>query len=305
MATFHPAPSANFISTTLNGAINDSVTTVTLNSVTNLSSSGGVLVIDREDGNDTATPTAREFISFTGISGSDLTGVTRAFDNSTARSHSDGALVEAVFSVGMWNDVRDAIATSMSTDGTGISVSTATVEDLFTSLNALVSTMTISGLINMSGASILGVDATPNDPLTQNSLAITSIASIARIEATNSVLNSTTSVAQMFYKSGKGTLTTDTDGATVTFDLDASNLHEVVLEDNRTLALSNDDKGQAFTLRLIQDGTGSRTVTWFTTIKWPGAQVPTLTTTGGKTDVFGFIVTGSGTYDGFTVGTNL
>jgi len=126
MATYHPAPSANFFSTTLNGAINDSVTTITLNSVTNLSTSGGVLIIDREDGNGTATPDSREFISFTGISGSDLTGVTRSFDNSTARSHSDGALVEATMTVGMWNDLRDGVAAEHNTDGTHSDITAAT-----------------------------------------------------------------------------------------------------------------------------------------------------------------------------------
>ena len=78
------------------------------------------------------------------------------------------------------------------------------------------------------------------------------------------------------------------------------------MTDNRILALQNETVGQIFILRLIQDGTGSRTVTWFSTIKWAdGGSEPTLTTTGGKTDVFGFIVTSSGNYDGFVIGQNL
>lgn len=97
-------------------------------------------------------------------------------------------------------------------------------------------------------------------------------------------------------------LTTDSDGATVTFDLAASNIHTVVLGGNRVLALSNASVGQAFVLRLTQDGTGSRTVTWFSTIKWAGGVAPTLTTTINKTDVFGFICTSANNYDGFIVG---
>lgn len=117
MATaLYKAPDTNFWSTTLNGAINSSVTSITLNSVTDLNYPG-FLVIDREDSNGTATPTSREVIYFTGITGSGLTGVTRAADGSTARSHSDGALVEAVLTVGMWNDVRDWAATEHSTVG--------------------------------------------------------------------------------------------------------------------------------------------------------------------------------------------
>jgi hypothetical protein len=101
------------------------------------------------------------------------------------------------------------------------------------------------------------------------------------------------------------TITTDTDGATVTFDLSTS-LHRVTLAGNRTLALSNETVGQTFVLRIIQDNPGgSRIPVWFTTIKWAGGSAPTLTTTAGKTDVFGFICTSAGNYDGFVIGLNL
>lgn len=95
------------------------------------------------------------------------------------------------------------------------------------------------------------------------------------------------------------------DGATVTFDMAASNINSVTLGGNRTLTLSNVSVGQCFMLRLTQDGTGSRTVTWFTTIKWAGGAAPTLTTTAAKADLFGFLCTSSGNYDGFVIGQNL
>ena len=103
----------------------------------------------------------------------------------------------------------------------------------------------------------------------------------------------------------KTPIETNTDGTTVTFDLDVANTHSVTLGGNRTLALSNSDAGQKFIIRLTKDGTGSRTVTWFSTIKWAGGVAPTLTTTANKTDVFGFICTSAGNYDGFVVGYNL
>ena len=101
-------------------------------------------------------------------------------------------------------------------------------------------------------------------------------------------------------------ITAATDGATITFDLSASNIQTVTLGGNRTLALSNVSTGQVFMLELTQDGTGSRTVTWFSTIKWAsGGTAPTLTTTANKKDTFGFRCTGSGTYDGYVVGSNI
>lgn len=100
----------------------------------------------------------------------------------------------------------------------------------------------------------------------------------------------------------KQDITDDTDGATITFDMALSNQHKVTLGGNRILALSNVTTGQKFLIRLKQDGTGSRTVTWFSGISWEGGTTPTLTTTANKADWFGFICTGSNTYDGFILG---
>ena len=110
----------------------------------------------------------------------------------------------------------------------------------------------------------------------------------------------------------KTPLVSGTDGATVTFDLNESNTHRVTLGGNRTLLITNVSYGQKFTTRLTQDGTGSRTVTWFNNIHWAGGTAPTLTTTAHQTDVFGFICTAasgsvaqSGDFDGFVVGQNI
>lgn len=97
--------------------------------------------------------------------------------------------------------------------------------------------------------------------------------------------------------------TTDNSGA---FDLAASNIHVRTLDGtNGALSLSNAATGQVFVVRLVQDGTGSRTVTWWSTIKWANGTAPTLSTTAARVDVFAFICTGTDTYDGFVVGQNL
>lgn len=89
-----------------------------------------------------------------------------------------------------------------------------------------------------------------------------------------------------------------TDGTTVTFDLATSDMHSVTLGGNRTLALSNAQVGQKFQVTLTQDVAGSRTVSWWSGISWPGGTVPTLTTTAGKSDMFEFVCTGTGAYYG-------
>jgi hypothetical protein len=100
-------------------------------------------------------------------------------------------------------------------------------------------------------------------------------------------------------------LTVDTYNAAQTTDLSTS-LHQVTLTDSITSwTLSNETVGQTFVIRVVQPAAGSKTVVWFTTIKWAGGVAPTLTTTGNKTDVFGFICTAAGNYDGFVIGKNL
>lgn len=97
--------------------------------------------------------------------------------------------------------------------------------------------------------------------------------------------------------------TADSDGSTVTFDMTSSNVHAVTLAGNRTLAVSNVSSGQSFIVILRQDGTGSRTVTWWSSIVWVGAAAPTLTTTASRWDIFAFIYDGT-RYYGSIVGQN-
>jgi hypothetical protein len=95
------------------------------------------------------------------------------------------------------------------------------------------------------------------------------------------------------------------DAATVTLDLSITNNHQVTLGGNRTLAFSNAVRGQHFKVKLIQDGSGNRTVTWPSGISWGGRTVPTLSTAVGSKDIFVFECTGTNTYDGVIAALNV
>lgn len=101
-----------------------------------------------------------------------------------------------------------------------------------------------------------------------------------------------------------GAIAADADAATVTFNLAAANSHQVTLGGARTLAVTGAQVGQAFFLILKQDGTGGRTVTWFSGIDWGTAGVPTLSTGINKRDMFSFFCSSSGEYQGFVVKQN-
>lgn len=56
---------------------------------------------------------------------------------------------------------------------------------------------------------------------------------------------------------------------------------------------NNGRAGGTYVLILKQDGTGSRTVTWPSAVKWPGNVAPVLTTTASRADVFSFVYDGT------------
>ncbi len=100
-----------------------------------------------------------------------------------------------------------------------------------------------------------------------------------------------------------GTITTVTAASNIfTCDLSLKDWFSCTLGATNTIALSNATTGQQFTIIIIQDGTGSKTVTWFTTVKWAGGAAPTLTTAANGIDVFTFKCTGTNTYYGFVAG---
>ncbi len=167
----------------------------------------------------------------------------------------------------------------------------------------------ISGVNDITNAQINSAAAIDPTKISGTAATLTGTQTLTNKTLTSPTINTatinTSTLVKPTVNGSTQALTTASDAATVTFDLAASNIHTVTLAGNRTLALSNVTVGQSFVIRLTQDGTGTRTVTWFSTIKWAGGSAPTLTTTAAKIDVLGFICTSSGNYDGFIVGQNL
>lgn len=79
---------------------------------------------------------------------------------------------------------------------------------------------------------------------------------------------------------------------TTTLNLGIGNLFTVNLTANATLAFDSPQVG-VYILILKQDATGSRTVTWPSSVVWPAGTAPTLTTTANYSDVITMIYNGS------------
>ena len=89
-----------------------------------------------------------------------------------------------------------------------------------------------------------------------------------------------------------------TDGATITWDVGTSPVAKVTLGGARTIsAPTNGATGQFISLAVIQDATGSRTLTWNSAYEFTADTAPTLTTTPSKADLFVFRYNGTVWYE--------
>jgi len=95
-------------------------------------------------------------------------------------------------------------------------------------------------------------------------------------------------------------------GASYEIDWSAASLFELTLTDSPTFTFTGEATGRAITLVLVQDGTGSRTITWPGGVDWPAATAPTLSTGAGDVDVVTLICRADGsTVLGFTAGQDM
>ncbi len=87
-----------------------------------------------------------------------------------------------------------------------------------------------------------------------------------------------------------------TDGATITWNVIDSPVAKVTLAGNRTLSAPSGTTpiaGQFISLLIIQDGTGSRTITWNAVYEFAADTAPTLTATANLGDLFTFRYNGA------------
>jgi len=122
---------------------------------------------------------------------------------------------------------------------------------------------------------------------------ITSVGTLTNLYATQYIETSTTPALS---------------GSILTLDLSTCNVFDVSLSASvTTLSITNPPlTGRAFGFTLKLNITGSFSITWPATVKWPSATAPSLTTTAGKVDIFEFFTMDAGvSYYAFVAGQNL
>jgi hypothetical protein len=93
-------------------------------------------------------------------------------------------------------------------------------------------------------------------------------------------------------------------GTAYTIDLANGSVQILTLTGNCTFTFPTPTAGKSFTLILKQDGTGSRTVTWAASVKWPAGTAPTITSTASKADKYIFTAVDGSSWLGSTAGLN-
>ena len=86
------------------------------------------------------------------------------------------------------------------------------------------------------------------------------------------------------------------DGATVNWDMSLGNIGLWGIGGNRILAAPTNLVVGSSALRITQDVTGSRTVTWNAIFKWSAGAAPVLSTAGNAVDIVSFIYDGTSLY---------
>ena len=128
------------------------------------------------------------------------------------------------------------------------------------------------GLVSASGATFTG-DITLN------------------AQSASFLLATETTNGQVVTGGVRGAITTLTDAATIAVDMDDNNNFKVTLGGNRTLGNpSNVVEGQTGFIEVIQDGTGSRTLSFSSNYRFVGGTAPTLTTTASAVDILAYAV---------------
>ena len=104
--------------------------------------------------------------------------------------------------------------------------------------------------------------------------------------------------AQEFTATQNFNATTLTDASTISWDASANQVTSVTLGGNRTLgAASNQIDGGVYVISIIQDGTGSRTVTFNSNYKFVNGTAPTLSTAANARDVLVFVSNGTNMFE--------
>ena len=211
---------------------------------------------------------------------------------------SDAVEIEAIL-----QDIQTAI-NALLTSVSGISVSFSDLTGLPTDLAGYGITdaqgldATLTALADVTFAADKGLYATGDDAFSTFDLSsyMRGLLATADLAALKTALDFTNNTPQLnavntYTAAQRTTIVTLTDATNIAMDMDDGNDFVVTLGGNRTLDNpSNVTAGQSGSIRVIQDGTGSRALAYGSYFKFTGATAPVLSTGAGSVDILHYKV---------------
>jgi len=172
--------------------------------------------------------------------------------------------------------------TAGTTTSTSANITNGTIQTL-TASTATITAGTFSGAINSTSGTIGNFTTTLTGDVTISAgVATASTATVAKLAS-----------AQEYTAAHNFNATTLTSGTSIAWDLSANQVARLVLSTNGTMADASNKVDGATYMLIVTQGTGTNTLAWNASYKWPSSTTPTLTSGSGKTDVFTFVSNGA------------
>lgn len=287
-------PTQNAVQKTLGAQLDQGTTaSATLNNITSIPNKPGVMVINRIDSDGTElSSSVREWVSYTGTSGSTVTSLTRGLGGSTDQDHAVGSVVEFIWDITSLQAILDKL------DGTD----TVALED--TNGNEMLVTSTTTSAVNHVGIKNAAAGAGPQvqalgDDTNIDLVALPKGTGVLSVTGTTDyesnvsadddvpnkkyVLDGTYTMTNKRITSREGTVTSN---ATPTINTDNVDIFTITaLATDITSMTTNlsgtPTDGQKLIIR-IQDSGSGQTITWGASYESAGGTLPTSITAGKK-----------------------
>lgn len=267
--------------------------TITPNSVSGLPTDTEiVLTFDRVNSQGVETPSLMERIKGT-ISGGNFVIATggRGYDGTTEQAHTS-PVVEQIWNAKDLNDIVTGIITEHNQNGTHGAITSSSV-------------VTFTNNVKLADAKSV-VDGNSNEwiKFSQTASAVNEFTVANAATGLGPILSATggdSTIAPAF--TGKsafgkhyGLYDCGTVGATETVNWRNGDRQKLTLDENLTITFSNAVAGQTITLYMLQDGSGTNTITFADTLVWADNTTPTWTTTASKMNIAVIFYDGSAYY---------